>query len=449
MVGLELRGQFSKLCPQTGLEAFSTLHSKNKCVSENVYLQIAASDLLIARIQSDNGSASHGELRCGHFTAGVVLLWLRSESLRYRKHAFTILPQCLWLPQPLAVAGRYSRQTQQVGRAQMNRKVADQSVPAKRLLPFSRHISYFLLLMAFGILGPGLSAHSQSVPPPDPELDSAKALMSAFEKALQANRSDPAAKKGEVAAAVKYSLAEKREHREQAGLWLLLRAQYWVPDDPDLLVDLGVQEDDLKLFVDADIALTEALRIRPNNLNALYTAARVKMDLGQMQSAEQAWLTYIKHDSSNPAAYYGYGAVLQTLGRNDEARREFQQSIEENPNQAESYYRLGELARHEGNKTEARMQYQEAIARDSMHGGALTGLGILNYEEKKYDQAERELEDAIKSVPDYRTARYYRGLTLAKMGRQKEAQAELSLAMQLSEKKEQQRQLVPQPYRPY
>lgn len=317
-----------------------------------------------------------------------------------------------------------------------------------RLRPSFCHISFFPASIAFGILWLSCVAHSQSGPPPDSELNSAKVQMSTFEKALQSDQNDTAARKGEVGAAVQYSLAEKREHREEAALWLLLRARYWVPDDPDLLADLGVEEDELKLFVDADSTLAEALRIRPNDLNALYTAARVKMDLGQMQSAEQAWLAYIKQDPHNPAAYYGCGLVLQALGKSEEARSRFKQSIEENPSQAESYYRLGEIARHDGDKAGAIAQYAEALARNSTHGGALTGLAILSYEEKKYDEAERELEAAIRSEPDYHTARYYHGLTLSKLGRKKEAEAELARAMQLSDKNELQRQLITQPYRP-
>ena len=324
----------------------------------------------------------------------------------------------------------------------MNRNRASEVEPGHRLHPFYSHFLFLLRSVAFAIFGTVLVAHSQSVPPPDPQLNAASAQMRAFEKALQTDRSDAAARKNEVDAAVRFSLAEKREHREQAALWLLLRARYWVPDDPDLLADLGVQEDYLKLFVDADKALAEALRIRPNDLNTLYTVARVKMDLGQMQAAEQAWLSYIKQDPTNPAAYYGYGIVLQTLGRDDEACSQFMLSIKENPNQAESYYRLG------GNKADARTQYEQALARNSTHGGALTGLAILNYEEKKYDEAESELEAAIKSVPAYRTARYYHGLTLSKLGRKNEAEAELARAMQLSDKNELQRQLVTQPYRP-
>jgi tetratricopeptide (TPR) repeat protein len=330
----------------------------------------------------------------------------------------------------------------------MNRNDAKGADPGNRERGFTCRILSLFLSIPLGILAPRPLALSQSGPPPDPELNSAEEQMSAFEKALQADRSDANARKSEVDTAVQLSLAERRENREQAALWLLLRAQYWVPDDPRLLVDLGVQEDNLKLFADADKTLTEALKIRPNDLNTLYTVARVKMDLGQMQSAEQAWLSYIKQDPSNPTAYYGYGLVLQTLGRDDEARLQFNRSIEENPNQAESYYRLGEIARRGGNKAAARSEYERALARDSRHGGALTGLAILDYEEKKYGSAESELEAAIKSEPEYRTTRYYHGLTLARLGRKKEAEAEFSRAVQLSEETKQQRQLVPQPYRP-
>lgn len=330
----------------------------------------------------------------------------------------------------------------------MNRNRAREVEPGQRLRPLYVRFLFLLRSMAFTIFGSAVVAHSQSVPPPDPQLNAAGAQMSPFEKALQTDRSDAAARKNEVDAAIRYSLAEKRENREQAALWLLLRARYWVPDDPDLLTDLGVQEDYLKLFVDADKTLTEALRIRPNDLSTLYTVARVKMDLGQMQAAEQAWLSYIKQDPNNPAAYYGYGIVLQTLGKDDEARSQFMRSIKEKPGQAESYYRMGEIARREGNKADARTQYDQALARDSTHGGALTGLAILNYEGKKYDEAESELEAAIKSVPAYRTARYYHGLTLSKLGRKSDAEAEFARAMQLSDKNELQRQLVMQPYRP-
>lgn len=125
----------------------------------------------------------------------------------------------------------------------MNRNRAREVEPAQRLRPLCFQFFPFLRSGVFAIFGIALVVHSQSVPPPDPELNSADAQMSAFEKVLKIDRSDSAARKSEVDAAVRFSLAEKREHRDQAALWLLLRARYWVPDDPDLLTDLGVQED--------------------------------------------------------------------------------------------------------------------------------------------------------------------------------------------------------------
>src|ERR1017187_8273101 len=218
----------------------------------------------------------------------------------------------------------------------MNRNTAEDLKAAHILPHFPRGVALFLSSMAYGILGISGLVYPQSGPPPDPVLNSAKEQMSLFEQVLKSSPTDTAARKSEVDAAVASSLSEKKEHREEAALWLLLRAKYWVPDDPQLLLDLAVQEDKLTLFVDADSTLADALRIRPDDLNTLYSVARVKMDLGQMQSAEQAWLAYIKRDPGNPTAYYGYGIVLQTLGRDDEAHSQFAKSIQLNPNQAES-----------------------------------------------------------------------------------------------------------------
>src|SRR5580693_8500445 len=125
----------------------------------------------------------------------------------------------------------------------MNHVDAEGLDAARTLRVFLAGTTFVLISMVCGVFGIGGVVYSQSGPPPDPELNSAAAEMNSFERVIKSNPSDSAARKGEVDAAVKYSLAEKQEHREEAALWLLLRAKYWVPDDPQLLVDLGVQED--------------------------------------------------------------------------------------------------------------------------------------------------------------------------------------------------------------
>jgi Flp pilus assembly protein TadD len=65
------------------------------------------------------------------------------------------------------------------------------------------------------------------------------------------------------------------------------------------------------------------------------------------------------------------------------------------------------------------------LARDPNHAGALTGLGELAFREKEYSTAERLLANAEKSDPHYTRPHYYRGLSLARLGRNEEAQHEL------------------------
>jgi tetratricopeptide (TPR) repeat protein len=309
-------------------------------------------------------------------------------------------------------------------------------------------VAVVLLAAPFATLG----APSQNTASSDSELKATAARMDAFEEILKIKPADPSARKGEVDIAIASGLTERSVNRMEAALWLLLRAKYWVPDNPDLLLDLGIQEGTMKFYVDADSTLAEALRLRPDDPKTLYSVARIKMDLGLMQAAGEAWLAYLKQRPDDARAHYGYGAVLQTLQRFEEARTQFEESIRLDPHQAESYYRMGQMARDSGNAAEARKLDEEALARNPTHAGALTDLAILNYKLRKYDDAEKELEAAIESSPDYQTARYYHGLTLARLGRHAESETELSQAIQMANdqnaKNDQQKRLAPQPYRP-
>jgi tetratricopeptide (TPR) repeat protein len=284
------------------------------------------------------------------------------------------------------------------------------------------------------------------------KLRAESAELNAFEAALKQQPSDPAARKGEIDAAVSAALDAKRAGHDEQALSFLLRAKYWVPDDPELLLDTGIQEESLKLYKDADASLAEAHRLRPGDTKTLYAIARVKMDLTQTQASEEAWRAYLEQRPDDASAHYGYGMLLQMLQRMDAARMQFQKSIELSPQQVESYYRLGEIARDAGDALQAEKYYEEALSHGPSHAGALTGLAILAYHAHRYDEAESELERAIATAPDFQTARYYHGLTLAKLGRKQESEKELAVAVQIADsenaRKDQTKQLAAQPYQP-
>jgi tetratricopeptide (TPR) repeat protein len=286
----------------------------------------------------------------------------------------------------------------------------------------------------------------------DSKLRAESAQLDVFEAALKQQPGDATARKGEIEAAVSAALDAKRAGHDERALSFLLRAKYWVPDDPELLLDTGVQEESMKLYKDADAALAEARRLRPGDTKTLYAIARVKMDLTQTQASEEAWCAYLEERPDDASAHYGYGTLLQMLQRTDAARAQFQKSIELSPQQVESYYRLGEIAREGGDALQAKKYYKEALSHGPSHAGALTGLAILAYQAHRYDEAEGELAQAIAYAPDFQTARYYHGLTLAKLGRKQESEQELAVAVQIANsenaRKDQTKQLAAQPYKP-
>ena len=221
------------------------------------------------------------------------------------------------------------------------------------------------------------------------------AKLDAYEQVLKLDPHDDAARKGEIQAAMDEALAAKQAGKNDLALAYLLRANYWVPDDAELLTDTGIQEEAMNLNHDADAALAKAQQIQPGNPKTLYAIARVKMDVNQAAASEAAWKAYLTQRPDDASAHFGYGVLLQMLQRIDEARAEFQKSIDLSPHQVESYYRLGEIARNAGDAVQAKQYYTQAIGYGPQHAGAWAGLGILAFKAKQYDEAERDLEKAV------------------------------------------------------
>jgi tetratricopeptide (TPR) repeat protein len=296
------------------------------------------------------------------------------------------------------------------------------------------------ITLVFTLAAPAQTANPQS------------AQMDSYEATLKTSPKNPDARKGEVQTGIAEALSARKAGQNDLALAYLLRAKYWVPDDPELLLDTGIQEDAMKLYRDADATLAEAQRLRPDDLKTLYAIARVKMDLNQMQASEDAWKKYLAQRPDDASAHFGYGLLLQMLQRTGEARAQFQKSIDLAPHQSESYYRLGEIARDAGDAAAAKQFYKQAIVYGPTHAGAWTGLGILAFKAKDYQEAEDDLEKAVQYAPDFQTARYYHGLTLAKLGRKAESEKELAVAVQLADaqnaRKDQARSLAAQPYQP-
>jgi len=256
--------------------------------------------------------------------------------------------------------------------------------------------------------------------------------MDAFESAVASDAENQAARAGEIDAASKAALDLRKKGQMEGALAVLLRARKAVGEDPILLFEIGILENQMHLNHDADESLHKALLLRPSDPVTLYALARVKMELGQLPDAEAAMRSYLQQRPDDATAHYGLGRILLIDLKNADALLEFQHSIALHPAQSESYYEIGEIALQAGDLDKAAENYQICLKRDANHGGALTGMGVVAFRRKQYEEAEDYLQRGVRTDPAFQTAHYYLGLTLAKLGRKEESEAELATAVRMA-----------------
>jgi tetratricopeptide (TPR) repeat protein len=258
------------------------------------------------------------------------------------------------------------------------------------------------------------------------------ALMS-FESILIREPTSAAAREGEVKAAAAAALANRTAGANDSALVYLVRARKFVPDSPELLLDFGVQAESMRIYSDADAALTRAHQLALDDTKILYALAHVQLDEQKMPEAEANLRAYLKVRADDATAHYGLGYLLHMLLRYEEAKVELQQSIALRPHQSGSYYELGEIALEQDEINLAKSNYEQVLAVAPQHGGALTGMGILAFRAKDYVAAEGYLKNAVFYASDYPRAHHYYALVLARLGRSAESKRESDIATRLNE----------------
>lgn len=257
--------------------------------------------------------------------------------------------------------------------------------------------------------------------------------MKSFEIVLAAHPHDEAAREGEVQAAVAEALSLRNAGQMDEALATLAHARTYVPDDPKLLMDFGIQADSMRIYRDAEAALVQAHKLAPNDPKILYGLAHVELDEQKMPQAEADLRAYLKMRPNDASAHYGLGHLLHMEIRDDEAKLEFKRSLDLEPQQTESWYGLGEIALDRHEDAEARADYEKVLQRNPTHGGALTGMGILAYRAKDYPSAEHYLSQAVSYAPDFPTAHRFYAMLLTRLGRKQQADKEEAYARTLTE----------------
>jgi Flp pilus assembly protein TadD len=255
--------------------------------------------------------------------------------------------------------------------------------------------------------------------------------MDRFETVLGLAPTNPDAQRGELTAATELAVTARGSGHPEVALDVLRHARTKLPDNPKLLLELGIQATELHLLTEASEALNRARKLDAGDPDILYALGRADTELQHMAAAEADFRAYLAVRPNDASAHFGLGHVLAMDQQAAAARAEFELSIQLQPVQTESYYQIGQIELDAQQDAKAEVLFRKTLERDPKHGGALTGMGVLAFRAKEYAKAEQYLAAAEKTAPEYGPAHYYRGLALARMGRKDEADTELRTAAEL------------------
>jgi len=205
------------------------------------------------------------------------------------------------------------------------------------------------------------------------------------------------------------------------------------PSDPDVLYVTTHAFSDLSTRAALQLAGTAPLSAQAHELNAEALESQAKWD-----EAATEYNQILKQQPDLPGIHYRLGRIIlsrpATPTTAEDARNEFQAELKIDPSNAGAEYILGELSRQAQQWDEAIGHFSRASKLDANFADAFLGLGFSLNSVGRYAEAISPLETAVKLHPANPTGHYQLTISYRKTGRKEDAERELGLFQQASEK---------------
>lgn len=142
---------------------------------------------------------------------------------------------------------------------------------------------------------------------------------------------------------------------------------------------------------------------------------------GAYESARMAYSEAQKRNPANPELSLLLAQLELNKGDVEAARSSIRDAIALKEDYADAYLMLAQLEVREKNTAGAIASAEKLALLMSNNSGIYFELGLLKYSDKDYIGAANAFTLALASTPDYANAKYYLGLSFAKLGRLEEA----------------------------
>jgi len=180
------------------------------------------------------------------------------------------------------------------------------------------------------------------------------------------------------------------------------------------------------------IALTDSIdnarkatEVNPHNYQNWVGLARVYAALvpapftvqGAYENSKAAYEEALVVNPYSPVVNLFLARLEVAKGDLKAARVYVNKALTEKSNYAEGHLLLSQIEVTEGNLAQAIPSLENAVLLSPGNPGLYFQLGLLKYNQRDYNGAAIAFESAIKVVPEYANAKYFYGLSAAKLGR--------------------------------
>lgn len=204
------------------------------------------------------------------------------------------------------------------------------------------------------------------------------------------------------------------------------------PDDPELHYNLGLALFRQGKMKEAEDALRESLRQKPDFVLPRRTLGVILCDFRRdYDGAIEVFQEALRIDANDAATHYNLGTAYAGKGKYDRAETEFREALRLDGDYAGAHSSLGAVYIHLNKWTEAEAEIREALRLDPKQPVAHQNLGVILDSRQDFDGAIPCYREALRLRPGFVDALCNLGRDLRKQDKPAEAVTPLREAVRL------------------
>jgi tetratricopeptide (TPR) repeat protein len=201
-----------------------------------------------------------------------------------------------------------------------------------------------------------------------------------------------------------------------------------LPDIAALLRDAATLFREGKLR-EAERAYRAALRVAPENADALFMIGSIALQSGRAKQAAATLERAVRRKPLQPEFHVSLGNALHRLGRKDEAEACYRRALALHPAFPEVRLNLGHLLAERARHEEALAEYEAALAANAAFFPARLARARVLRLLKRFDAAQADAEIVLAADPRHPEARHLRAQALLARGDLAAAELDLRRAL--------------------